>query len=101
MCVLIKQKNLTCIPREHKPFWQLSRLNDFVINTIAHLFIRERLNIPEAYSEPSITSKMELFPKIVKGKTSLSIFAKSFTLDVRLESEYVSISSFTGTFYIF
>ena len=37
--MMIKQ-NLTCIPGEHKSFWQLSQLNDFII---ANLFIHERL----------------------------------------------------------
>ena len=48
-------------------FWQLSRLNEIAINTIANLFLHERLKIPEAYSEPSRTSEMELFANIVYG----------------------------------
>ena len=36
----------------------------------------------EAYSQPSRTSKIELFAKIVNGFQSLTIFAKSFILDV-------------------
>ena len=43
---VLSKKYLTFIPQEHKPFWQLSQLDDFVINTI------ERLETPEAYSEP-------------------------------------------------
>ena len=61
---LIK-KYLTCIPREQKTFWQLSRLYDFAINAIASLFIHERLNIPESYSEPKDktlkTKRLETF----------------------------------------
>ena len=36
----------------------------------------------EAYPEPSQTSKMELFVKIVKGGNLLTIFEKSSILDV-------------------
>ena len=46
--------------------------------------------ISEAYSEPSWTSKMDLFAKIVNGWTPLTIFAKRSILDVRLGSEYAS-----------
>ena len=46
--VRVRQKKyLTCIPREHKPFWQLHRLDGFASNE-------------KAYSDPSRTSKMEL-----------------------------------------
>ena len=67
--VLVKQKisyiNLTLIPCERKPFWQLRRLDDILINAIANLYIHERLKIPEAYSEPCQKSKMELSVKII------------------------------------
>ena len=46
--------------------------------------------IPEAYSEPTGTSKMELFAKIVKGWKPLLFFAKNCILDVRLGFEYIS-----------
>ena len=36
----------------------------------------------EVYSEPSQTSKIECFPKIVNGYKSLIIFVKSSILDV-------------------
>ena len=57
---MLSKKGLTCIPREHKSFWQLHRLDDFAINANAHLFVYERLKIPEPYTEPIRTSKMEL-----------------------------------------
>ena len=41
---------------------------------------------PEAYSKTSQTSKIELFKKIVNGWKPLTIFAKSFILDVLLGS---------------
>ena len=41
-----------------------------------------------AYSEPSQTSKMELFSKIVNGGKLLAIFPKSSILDVWQGSEY-------------
>ena len=63
--------------------------HDFAINAIAILFVHERLNIPEAYSETSWASKMELFAKIVNNKASFDIFAESSILDVRLGSEYI------------
>ena len=50
---VLSKKYLTLIPREHKPIWQLPRLDDFSINAIANLFINERLKIPETYLEPS------------------------------------------------
>ena len=65
--VHIKQKYLTCIPCENKPFWQLSQLNYFSIKTIANIFVQERLKIPEAYSEPRGTVKIELFAKMVNN----------------------------------
>ena len=36
--VRVKQKVFTFITRERKSFWQLRRLDDFTINTIANLF---------------------------------------------------------------
>ena len=44
----------------------------------------------DTYSEPSRTSKMELFAKIVKGFLPLTTFAKTSILDVPLGSEYAS-----------
>ena len=44
----------------------------------------------EAYSEPSRTSNMELFAKIIKGYLLLTIFVKISTLDVWLGAEYAS-----------
>ena len=57
------------------------------------LFIKPVV-ISEAYLEPTRTSTMEIFPKIVNGYTSLSIFAKTFNLDVWLSSEYASVVCF-------
>ena len=45
---------------------------------------------PEAYSKPSQTSKLELFAKTVNGFKPLTIFAKSSTLHVHMDSEYAS-----------
>ena len=44
----------------------------------------------KAYSEPSRTSKMGLFTKIVNGRKPLNIFAKRSIVDVRQGSESVS-----------
>ena len=33
------------MPREHKPLWQLSRLNDFITEAAANLFVCNRLKI--------------------------------------------------------
>ena len=82
--VLIKQK-LSCIPHEQKQ-------TIFTVTQTANLFVHERLNIAEAYSELSATSKMELFAKIANGKKPLTIFAKSTISDGKLGSEYVSTS---------
>ena len=48
------------------------------------------LQYTEAYSELCQTSKMDLFPKMINGFQSLTIFAKSPILDDRLCSEYTS-----------
>ena len=77
---------------------RLSRVDNFTINSVANLFVHERLKIPEAYSEPSRTFKMELFAKIFRGKKPLTTFAKSSIVDVRLDSQYVS-ASFPAPFY--
>ena len=45
------------------------------------------------YLEPSQTSKMDLFAKIVNVFQPLTIFAESFILDVRLGSAYASVVS--------
>ena len=44
---MLSKKYLTCIPREHKLFLQLSRLAKFAINAIVNLFDHERQKIPE------------------------------------------------------
>ena len=44
-----------------------------------------------SYSEPSRTSKMELFAEIVNGWNVLTIFAKNFILDVWMGSEYAFV----------
>ena len=72
---MFSKKYLICIPREHKSFWQLSQLDDFIKNTVSNLFVHERLKIPEAYSEPSQTSKIELFAKIINGSKPSKIFS--------------------------
>ena len=49
----------------HFVWFILTRLDDFAISAIANLFVHEKLKIPEAYSEPSKTSKIELFANLV------------------------------------
>ena len=58
--------------------------------TCFHLFVKFSYFtcLSEAYSERSQTSKMELFWKIVNGWKPLTVFAKSFILDVPLGLEY-------------
>ena len=53
------------MPCENKLFWQLSQLDGVTINAVASPFLHERLKVPEAYSELSRTSKIELFAKIL------------------------------------
>ena len=50
--------------------------------------VLETLKTPKAYSEPSQTSKIEPFAKIVYGFQLLTIFAKRSILDFWLGSEY-------------
>ena len=40
---MLSQKYVTFIPHEHKPFWQLSQLDDFTINATANVFVHERM----------------------------------------------------------
>ena len=98
---MLSKKYLTCIHREHKPFLQLSLVDDFTIDGMANLFFLERLKVPEAYSELSRACKMELFAKIVNGYRFLTISVKISIVDVRLCSEYISWAFFPGTLYIF
>ena len=51
-----------------------------VVNAVETFSFIKRLNIPETYSEPSRTSKMKVFAKIVQGKKPLIVFAKRFYL---------------------
>ena len=48
------------------------------------------LQEPDAYSENSPASKMEVFEKIVNGSQSFTIFAQTSTLDFWLSSEFAS-----------
>ena len=52
------------------------------------LFYKNNLSSSEGYSELCRKYKMELFAKLVKGWKPLTIFAKSFILDVWQGSEY-------------
>ena len=54
----------------------------------------------EVYPDPSWTSKIGLFAKIINGFQPLTIFAKSSILDVQLGSEYTSESSVLNLFPI-
>ena len=45
----------------------------------------------EVNSEPSQTSNMDLFAKIINGWKTLTIFAKRSILDIWLGSEYASV----------
>ena len=56
------------------------------------------LVLSEEYSKPTQTSKKERLAKLVDGWIPLTVFAKSFLLDVWLGSEYVS--HYPGTFSI-
>ena len=64
---VLSKNYLICIPREHTPFWQLSRLDDFSINPTANLFFHEKLKIPKEYSELSRAFKIEFFANLVYG----------------------------------
>ena len=80
----LRKKDLTCIPREHKLFWQLSWLDDFAINAIALLFVHERLQNLVEHRKWSFLRK----------------FLTTKSHGVRMGSEYISESFFTGTFDI-
>ena len=56
-------------------------------------FITKTGQIPEPYSEPSRNQRWVFFAEIVNGYQPLTIFAKSFILDVRLGSENTSLDA--------
>ena len=63
---VLPYQDITCIPREHKPFCLVHfKSVDYAISAAANLLLYERLKIPVAYSKPSQTSKMELFTNLV------------------------------------
>ena len=80
------------VPRFQLPFAQHFKNNPkFTLHCFESLpFFK--LNIilatAETYSEPSQTSKMEFFAKIINSWKPLTIFAKCFILDTRQCSEY-------------
>ena len=68
-----------------------SRPSDIKCSFVCSNFVLFRImQIAEVYSEPSQTSTMELFAKIVKGFQVLTIFLKSSILDIRLGFQYGS-----------
>ena len=74
----IKKINMTSA--KNILFAFLVNTDDFIINAVANLFVHERLKIPETYSEPSKTSKIELFAKNINGsKPSKTLSAKTLT----------------------
>ena len=52
------------------------------LSIIVEIIVYLEYSRPEAYSEPSQISKMELFTIIINGFKLLTIFAKSLILDV-------------------
>ena len=77
---VLSKKYFTCISHEHKPFWQLSRSDDFTVNAFADLFVYERFKISDAYSELSRTSEIELSAKIANDQKPLTIYIKKLHL---------------------
>ena len=68
------------------------QLKGFIISLSA-LFLSECFTQKDVYSELRQKSKMELFTKIVHAFRQLTIFVKSFILDVGLSSKYPSAVS--------
>ena len=64
---VLGKKYLTCIPHEYKPFLQLSELNHFTTDAVENFFRSWKAKDAREYSEPSRTSKTELFAKMVNG----------------------------------
>ena len=62
----------------------VKRVYQICISVPVKLFVHEGPEIPEEYSEPSQTSKVDIFTKIVDSKQPAIIFAKSSILDVQL-----------------
>ena len=80
------------VPRFQLPFAQHFKNNPKFTPHCFESLTFSKLNIilatAETYTEPSQTSKMELFAKIVNSCKPLTIFAKCFILDTRQCSEY-------------
>ena len=66
-----------------------SKPSDIKCSFVRSNFVLFRIiRIAEVYSEPSRTSKMELFAKLVLGFQLITIFIKSSILYIRLGFEY-------------
>ena len=68
------------------------QLNRFIIS-LSTLFLSECFTQKDVYSELRQKSKVELFTKIVHAFRQLTIFVKSFILDVGLSSKHPSADS--------
>ena len=62
--------------------------NKNLIKNIGHKLEAYMRGKPETYSQPSQTSKMEVFIKIVNGFQPFTVFIKSSILDIWLGYEY-------------
>ena len=60
--------------------FELSKIQPIVFRNVEWFNIL--LTIPEAYSEPSQIPKMEFFAKLTKDLKAVTIFGKSFILNV-------------------
>ena len=56
-----------------------------ILNTVMHMHPQQ---FSKAHSEPSQTTKMELLAKTVNRLQPLTVFPKSFVVDVCLSPEY-------------
>ena len=86
------KKRKTWEERKKKPIWKLPLLgscsNGMKGDRFFH-FIKNIMVTHESHSEPSQTSKVRLFAKIINGLKSLIVFARSSILDDWFGSEYV------------
>ena len=61
-----------------------------IFSEYMNIRVANSIFLPEEYSEPNQTSKMELFAKIASDLKLLTIFVKNSILNVLLDSEYTS-----------
>ena len=81
-----------CYLKQIRHLSNLSTNTANLTNLFCNLLSAQEAHSSEAYLELSQTSNKELFPKIANRSKPFTKFGKNSILDVRLSSEYTSVS---------